>query len=81
MISHVILEVTWVTHEKRIFSPELKKEVPFKFLQCNLSHDYNFEMNDNTVADQLWLVYRIQRFQHNLKWWWVLWLWGFHRTG
>ena len=33
-------------------------------------------MNDNDVADQLRLIYRIMRFQHNNKWWWALWLWG-----
>ena len=33
-------------------------------------------MNDNDVADQLRLVYRLQRFQRNYKWWWALWMWG-----
>ena len=77
MISHNIPEVTRITYEKRIYSPELRKEVPDKFLRCNLSHDYKYEMNDNDVADQLRLVYRMQRFHHNFKWWWVLWLWDF----
>ena len=34
-------------------------------------------MNDNDVADQLCLVYRIMRFQRNIKWWWALFLWGY----
>ena len=54
----------------------MSKNVDFKFLRCNLSHNYNYEMNDNDVADQLRLIYRIQRLQRNFKWWWALWLWG-----
>ncbi len=34
-------------------------------------------MNDNDIADQLRLVYRIMRFQRNNKWWWALFLWGY----
>lgn len=34
-------------------------------------------MNDNDIADQLRLQYRMQRLQRNQKWWWALWLWGF----
>ena len=37
-------------------------------------------MNDNGIADQLQLVYRIIRFQRNHKRWWSLWLWGFEVT-
>ncbi len=33
-------------------------------------------MNYNDIADQLRLVYRMQRFQRNEKWWWALWIWG-----
>ena len=76
MISHSIPEITWVECTKKIWSTALQKSVDFKFLRWNLSDDYNFEMNDNDVADQLRLCYRIQRFQRNFKWWWSLWIWG-----
>ncbi len=76
MLSHSIEQITWVEKEKRAYSHALKKNVNFKFLRFNLSDDYNFEMNDNDVADQLRLVYRLMRFQQNMKWWWALWLWG-----
>mmetsp|Transcript_34408 Transcript_34408/g.74375 ORF Transcript_34408/g.74375 Transcript_34408/m.74375 type:complete len:140 (-) Transcript_34408:150-569(-) len=51
------------------------KNIVYKFLRCNVSEDYNFEMNDNNVADQYRLVYCIQRFQRIFKWWWALWHW------
>jgi len=76
MISQSIEEVTWVEHSKRIFSHSLRRSVDYKFLRWALSHDYNFQMNDNDVADQLRLVYRLQRMQRNQKWWWALWMWA-----
>ncbi len=53
----------------------LKMNFDFSFLRWNLSDDYNFEINDNDVADQLCLVHQIMRFQRNVKWWWALFLW------
>ena len=77
MLSHYIPEVTWVVKTKKVWSRVLKREIDYKFLRWSLSHNYNYEMNDNDIADQLRLVYRMQRFQRNQKWWWSLWLWGF----
>ena len=80
MISHSIPEITWVECIKPIWSRSLMKNVDYKFLRWNLSDDYNFEINDNDVADQLRLVYRMQRFHRNYKWWWSLWVWGMEIT-
>jgi len=80
MITHSVLQVTWVEHVKKVYSYVLGKAVDFAFLRWNLSHEYNFEMNDNDVADQLRLVYRLQRLQRNQKWWWALWMWAWEVT-
>jgi hypothetical protein len=77
MISHSCTSVTWTTIEKQVWSSALHKTVPYKFLRWNLSDDYNYEMNDNDIADQLRLVYRMMRFQRNNKWWWALFLWAY----
>jgi hypothetical protein len=53
MISHSCESVTWVPIEKKVWSSALKKMVDFSFLRWNLSDDYNYEMNDNDVTDQL----------------------------
>ncbi len=80
MISHSIEQLTWVECKKRVWSHLIKRNIMFKFLQWNLSDDYNYEMNDNDIADQLHLVYRLQMFQCNEKWWWALFMWGFEAT-
>ncbi len=73
MISHSILQVTWVECSKPIWIHQLKKEIDFKFLRWILLDDYNYEINDNDIVD---LVYCMEHFQQNEKWWWVLWIWG-----
>ena len=63
MISHSTPSVTWVELSKRIYSHKANTTVDFNFLRFNMSNEYNFDMNDNDVADQYRLVYRMQRFQ------------------
>jgi hypothetical protein len=77
MISHNCKSVGWTPITKKLWSSALKMNVDHTFLRWSLSNQYNFEMNDNDVADQLRLVYRIMRFQRNNKWWWALFLWGY----
>ncbi len=76
MISHSCESVTWVPVTKKVWSSSLKMLVDYSFLRWNLSDDYNYEMNDNDVADQLRLIHRIMRFHRNVKWWWALFMWG-----
>ena len=76
MISYRKPSVTWVALLKIFCSHKEKETVNFNFLRFNMSNKYNFEMNDNNVADEYRLVYRMQRSYRNQKWWWELWLWG-----
>ena len=66
-----------MTKIKIVYIHKAKKEVPHKFLRWSLSDNYNQEMNDCDIADQLRLVYRCLRFMRNTKWWWAefLWVW------
>ena len=51
MVSHSIGTVTWLEKEKLLWSTSAMKNVVYQFLRCNVPDDYNFEMNDNGVAD------------------------------
>jgi len=77
MISHSCKSIGWVPVMKKVWSSTLHQTVDFSFLRWNLSDDYNYEMNDNDIADQLGLVYRTQRFQRNQNWWRALFIWGY----
>ena len=74
MILHSCESVTWVLVTKQVWSSTLKKTDDFSFLHWNLSNDYNNEMNDNDIANQLNLNYQLMQFQCNNKWWWALFL-------
>jgi hypothetical protein len=71
-------KVTWEPITKKVWSSALKSNVNFTFLRWSLSHYYNYQMNDNDIADQLRLVYLIMHFQRNNKWWWALFIWGYN---
>ncbi len=77
MITNVAREITWNEVTKKVWSDQLRKNIEMKFLRFCISHNYNFEMNDNDIADQLRLQYQLMQFCRNVKWWWALWLWGF----
>ena len=76
MISNCCKRIGWDVCKKKVYSHTLGREIEVEFLRFSLSNNYNHEMNDNDMADQLRLVYRWQRFQRNQKWWWALWVWG-----
>jgi hypothetical protein len=77
MISHNCKSIGRMPIMKKLWSSAMKQNVNHTFLLWSLSNQYNFEMNDNDIANQLCLVYRIMRFQRNNKWWWALFLWGY----
>jgi hypothetical protein len=62
---------------KKVWSSSLQLMVGFKFLCWLLSHDYNHQMNDNDIADQLQRLYQIMHFQRNNKWGWELFWQGY----
>ena len=63
MLSNCIKEISWVLLSQRVFSANFGKRIDFQFLRWLLSHYYNHEMNDNDVANQLCLIYRMMRLQ------------------
>ncbi len=77
MICNVATEVGWQIVDKKIYSQAAKKTIKYQFLWFNISNDYNHEVNDNDIANQLCLVYQMMRNTRNMKWRWTLWLWRF----
>jgi hypothetical protein len=61
MISSKVKKFSWEPIMKKVWSSALKSNVDSTFLHWSLSHDYNYQMNDNDIADQLRLVYQIMR--------------------
>jgi hypothetical protein len=53
LISSKCKKVLWDPVTKKVWSLSLKLNVYFKFCCWSLSHDYNYQMNDNDIVDQL----------------------------
>ena len=59
MLSLCVEEITWVEHDKRVYSYCVGKSIDSKFPCWIMSHKYNFEMNDNDFTGQLRLIYHL----------------------
>ncbi len=57
MVSNVTTKVGWNVVEKKVQSQSAKKNNIYCFLFFSMSDDYNFQMNDNNIADKLHLEY------------------------
>jgi hypothetical protein len=53
MISSRCKSVTWTPITKKLWSISLQWKINFTVLCWSMSNDYNFQMNDNDIADQL----------------------------
>ncbi len=54
---NVAREITWNEVTKKVWSDQMCKNIKMKFLCFCIPHNYNFEMNDNDIVDQLRLQY------------------------
>ena len=53
-----------------------KKTIKLKFLQLNVTDEYNFGMGHVDMADQLRNQYRMDHWLRNYKWWHAIFWWG-----
>ena len=71
-------KVEWIKKERKLYHSELGKKVTVPFFRLNLIDDYNMNMNNVDLADQLRLQYRIHTiWTRNRKWWWSIFFWSF----
>ena len=64
--------IEWVEKERPVYNVESGKVEGMKFLCLNINDDYNNYMNLVDIADQLWEVYKLNRWLRNRKWWWSI---------
>ena len=77
MLSNSCEKVQWVEKERKIWRKDTQTLVTTKFYRLNIIDDYNNNMNNVDVADQLRGAYRFDRFVRLTKWWWSMYFWCF----
>ena len=61
--------IEWVVKQRSIYNKEQGKSEKIDFLRLNVNDDYNYGMGHVDLADQLQLVYKVNVWLRNYKWW------------
>ena len=75
LLSSSCEKVEWVRKTRKLWHKGLQRKVEVPFYRLNLIDDYNFNMNNVDMADQLRLQYKIHNWIRNRKWWWSIFFW------
>ena len=76
MMSTVAESIEWIEKKRKVWSSSEQKKVQMRYLRLNLINDYNENMNNVDLADQLRNCYRFNHWFRNRKWWWSIYLWS-----
>ena len=77
MLTNACEKVEWLEKTRRIWRKDVQQLVETKFHRLNIIDDYNHNMNNVDVADQLRGAYRFDKFVRFTKWWWSMYFWCF----
>ena len=77
MLTNACGKVEWLEKTRKIWRKDTQQLVETKFHRLNIINDYNNNMNNVDVADQLRGAYRFDKFVRLTKWWWSMYFWCF----
>ena len=75
-LSMACRELKWIVCEKSVYNVDTGAKELLKFLRMSNINDYNNQMGDVDIADQLRNNYRFDHWLRNRKWWWSIMMWG-----
>ena len=75
-LSMVSNEVKWIEVTKDVYNVDSGEVESLKFLRLNHINQYNKEMGNVDLADQLRGTYRLDKNIRNRKWWWSIMFWS-----
>ena len=76
-LSTICEMIKWVQCTKNVYCVETEQVEEVKFLHLNINDDYNHDMGNVDIADQLQNYYRFDHWMKKQKWWWSLFFWAF----
>jgi hypothetical protein len=81
LLSTVAESVEWIVKKRKVFQREANQMKMMGYLRLNVIDDYNSNMNQVDIADQLRGQYRPDRWMRHKKWWWSIFIWGIGVAG
>ena len=69
--------IKWVQCTKHVYCVETEQVKEVKLLCLNINDNYNHDMGNVDMADQLRNYYRFDHWMRKPKWWWSLFFWAF----
>ena len=69
-------ELKWVVCEKDLYNVDTGAKEPLQFLLMCYINNYNHQMGDVDVDDQLRNNYWFDNWIRNRKWWWYIMFWA-----
>ena len=75
-ISMIADSIEWITKERTVFDKDDQVVTAMEFLRLNMTDDYNNNMHEVDIADQLRNNYRIDFWLRFYKFWWAIFVWG-----
>jgi hypothetical protein len=76
LLSTVAESVEWIVKKSKVFQQEANQMKMMGYLQLNFIDDYNSNMIQVDIADQLRGQYRPDCWMRHKKWWWDIFIWG-----
>ena len=68
-------ELKWVVYEKDMYNVDIGTKEPLQFSQMCYINDYNHQLGDVGVDDQLRKNYWFDHWLRKRKWWWSIMFW------
>lgn len=75
-LSMACQKIEWIVKEKLVYNVDSGCSETLQFLRLNQIDNYNAEMGNVDLADQLRGSYRLDHGVRNRKWWWSILFWG-----
>ena len=69
MLPTIAEKIGWIAKGRKVWSKEKNEYANVSFLRLNMINDYNYQIGDVDIADQLHGSYRPDHWLQNNKWW------------
>ena len=80
MMTNACEELKWVKKTREVYHKGLNRMVKLPFYRLNVVDEYNNNMNNVDVADQVRGSYRCDKWMRKRKWWWSMFWWCFEMS-